>query len=102
MIHLYRFGQQVTDFSAAGLSSKGLTGVLADLHTAFNKMGYSEEEATQQTMVLLNAQRGGLGMSTLLGQGAKDYANNLTAMSDVLAQTHACDLATCPLERARL
>jgi len=95
----------VHDFSAAGLASKGLDGVLADLHVAFQKAGYSateqsgilarldgslesttqkfrdqgmgEAQATEEAMKLINAQRGGLGLAVLLGTGAADYTRIL-------------------------
>jgi TP901 family phage tail tape measure protein len=72
----------VADFSAAGLHAKGFTGVIADLHAAYLKMGLSEAEAEGETMKLVNAQRGGLGMAALLGTAASDYASILGDVSD--------------------
>lgn len=72
----------VSDFSAAGLSTKGLTGVMADLHEAYGRLGLSTADQTEETMKLLNAQRGGLGMMTLLGTGAQDYSSILAQLDD--------------------
>jgi len=91
----------VSDFSAAGLHTKGLSGVVGDLGEAFKRagitgsdqktimagldgtleattkkymdLGMGQAEAEQEAMKLINAQRGGLGMAVLLGTGAEDY-----------------------------
>lgn len=72
----------VGDFSAAGLSTKGLTGVMDDLHAVYAKLGLSTADQTGMTMKLLNAQRGGLGMAALLGTGAADYTSILAELND--------------------
>ncbi len=72
----------VNDFTAAGIHAKGLDGVLKDLHDAFQKMGYGEAEATAEAYKLINAQRGGLGVATLLGTAARDYAGTLKDGTD--------------------
>ncbi len=75
----------VADFSAAGLHAKGLTGVMDDLHRVYRILGYSQDQATQTTLTLLNAQRGGLGMAVLMGKGQKDYNENLRTFGDVMS-----------------
>jgi TP901 family phage tail tape measure protein len=72
----------VSDFSAAGLAHKGLHGIVEDLRTAYGKMGLSEADVTGETMKLLNAQRGGLGMASLLGTAYGDYNSILGDVSD--------------------
>jgi len=100
----------VSDFSAAGLASKGLDGVMTDLQTAFAKtgrstqdqssllatldgslesnkqkfldQGMSEAKATEEAMKLINAQRGGLGLAVLMGTANTDYKNSLRDMTD--------------------
>lgn len=72
----------VADFSAAGLHGKGLAGVLGDVKEAYVKMGLSEAQAEQESMKLINAQRGGLGMAVLLGTGAEDYKNILADLTN--------------------
>jgi hypothetical protein len=100
----------VSDFSAAGLASKGLDGVMTDLQTAFAKtgrstqdqsallatldgslestkqkyldQGMSEAKATEEAMKLINAQRGGLGLAVLMGTANEDYKNSLHDMTN--------------------
>lgn len=72
----------VADFSAAGLSSKGFEGVLGDLRTAYQKMGYSSAEAEAESMKLIAAQRGGLGLATLLGTGYEDFTKTLADLNN--------------------
>ncbi len=72
----------VADFSAAGLSSKGLEGVLGDLKTAYEKMGYSSAQAEAESMKLIAAQRGGLGLATLLGTGYEDFRKTLADLNN--------------------
>src|SRR5579884_2478446 len=72
----------VSDFSSAGLHAKGLTGVLADLKDAYQRMGYSESDAVTASEKLINAQRGGLGLNILLNQGYADYQRVLADVSD--------------------
>lgn len=72
----------VHDFSAAGLSSKGLTGVLADLKTAYERMGLSSADAEQESLKLINAQRGGIGLAALLGTAYGDYTTVLGDLTD--------------------
>jgi TP901 family phage tail tape measure protein len=74
----------VKDFSAVGLSSRGVTGILGDLEAAYKRMGLTESQASDETMRLLNAQRGGIPTMILQGKGAKDLAQNLRAMDGVL------------------
>jgi len=72
----------VGDFTAAGLSSKGLEGVLGDLKTAYEKMGYSSAQAEAESMKLIAAQRGGLGLATLLGTGYEDFTKTLADLNN--------------------
>lgn len=72
----------VGDFSAAGVSSKGLEGVLDDLKQAFTKLGLTEAEGEQEALKLINAQRGGLGLGTLLGTAWGDYNSILKDLND--------------------
>ncbi len=72
----------VGDFTAAGLSSKGLEGVLGDLKTAYEKMGYSSADAEAESMKLIAAQRGGLGLATLLGTGYEDFTKTLADLNN--------------------
>jgi len=98
----------VSDFSAAGLSSKGLDGVLADLRTAYHRLGYSQDDVTGSAMRVINAQRGGLGLASLLGTAWDDNRKILTDLTneqlvnnvttDSMNRTHA----TLSNEMARL
>ncbi len=72
----------VGDFTAAGVSTKGLTGIITDLHEAFAKLGMSEADQTAEVMKLIPNIRGGAAMFTLLGTGAKDYADILGDLTD--------------------
>lgn len=96
------------DFSAAGLSAKGLSGVVSDLHTAFGKLNLSEPEQTQLLMQLINAQRGGLGMSVLLGTGYKDYnhilgdLNNTQKTNQVTQDAYARSQQTLAFQTQQL
>ncbi len=72
----------VSDFTAAGVSSKGLTGILADLRTAFSRLGMSEADQTAEVMKLVPNIRGGAAMFTLLGTGSKDYASILADLNN--------------------
>ncbi len=67
------------------LSTQGLSGVVDHLKAAYEKLGYSQVDATNETMTLMNAQRGGLGMAVLLGQGNADYANALNKVGDAMS-----------------
>lgn len=72
----------VADFSAAGLETKGLTGVLDDLKEVYSRLGLSQAEAEQESMKLINAQRGGLGLATLLGTAWEDYNHILKDLNN--------------------
>lgn len=72
----------VSDFTAEGLASKGLTGILGDLHEAYSNLGYNQEQVTQSAEQLINAQRGGLGLAVLLGTGARDYSKTLADLNN--------------------
>lgn len=80
----------VSDFSQAGLASRGFAGVLDDLSKATNGNG-------QEIYKLIQAQRGGLGAMILAGTGAKDlhdilsdlakaYSGELTPVEDAFAR----------------
>jgi TP901 family phage tail tape measure protein len=62
----------VRDFSASGLASKGLTGVLADLHKATNGN-------VAEMQHLIAGTRGVPAAALLAGQGFADYAKNVDA-----------------------
>lgn len=72
----------VGDFSAAGLHAKSFEGVLEDLRQAFQIMGLTEDGVTEESMKLINAQRGGLGVSRLLTTGYQDYVSILDNLND--------------------
>jgi TP901 family phage tail tape measure protein len=72
----------VGDFSAAGVASKGLDGVLEDLRLVYQKMGYTQAEATGESMKLVAAQRGGLGLASLLGTAWNDNVSILADLTD--------------------
>jgi TP901 family phage tail tape measure protein len=68
----------VGDFTAAGLKSRGFTGVLADLKAA---TGGNASEMFK----LIPALRGGLGAMILTGTGARDYGKVLGSLNAVMA-----------------
>lgn len=68
----------VYDFSAAGLASKGLTGVLSDLMKATGGN-------TSEIFKLIPAMRGGQAAMILTGTGAKDFHSILTSLTDTMA-----------------
>lgn len=63
----------VSAYSATGLQTLGLTGIFARTTEAYQHMGMSQAEATQETLNLMNAQRGGIGAALLMGKGASDF-----------------------------
>lgn len=81
------------DFSAEGLRTKGLVGVIDDVRAAFRAMGYDEAQATGEAMKLVAAQRGGLGLASLIGTGAGDYASILADLNDKTKTTNITDEA---------
>jgi len=72
----------VGDFSSAGLATKGLTGVLDDLHAAYEKAGIKESDFAEETFKLVAALRGGLGVNALLTTGYADLHKILGDVSD--------------------
>lgn len=65
----------VKDFSASGLASKGLSGVLADLHAATNgNVGEMQK--------LIAGTRGVPAAALLAGEGWRDYTKNVNAATD--------------------
>jgi len=70
------------DFSAEGLRTKGIVGVVDDVRTAFRKLGYDESQATAEAMKLVAAQRGGLGLASLIGTGYADYKTDIADLND--------------------
>lgn len=72
----------VHDFSAAGLSEQGLEKAMDDLNLAFMQTGMTQAEATQESMKLVNAQRGGLGVAALATNAQQDYNDELNKLRD--------------------
>jgi len=72
----------VSDFSSAGLATKGLVGVLDDLHAAYIKSGMKESDFAEETFKLVAALRGGLGVNALLTTGYGDLHKILGDVSD--------------------
>jgi len=66
----------VNDFTAAGLRTRGLTGVMNDLKAATGGN-------TAEIFKLVPALRGGLGAMLLTGTGTKDYRDILTSLNNV-------------------
>lgn len=63
----------VSAYSATGISTLGFTGIFQKTTEAYQDMGLTSAQATEETLKLLNAQRGGIGASLLMGKGASDY-----------------------------
>ncbi len=72
----------VGDFSATGLASKHLEGVMGDLQQAFHNLGFSQAQATEETTRLNPNLRGTAGAFILTGTGAKDYARILRDLTN--------------------
>jgi TP901 family phage tail tape measure protein len=72
----------VSAYSATGLQTLGLTGIFARTTEAYQKMGMSQSEATQETLNLMNAQRGGIGAALLMGKGASDFSQILSDLTN--------------------
>jgi TP901 family phage tail tape measure protein len=72
----------VGDFSAGGLASKHLEGVMSDLQAAFHNLGFSQAQATEETTRLIPNLRGTAGAFILTGTGAKDYARILRDLTN--------------------
>jgi TP901 family phage tail tape measure protein len=70
------------DFSAEGVRTKGIVGIVDDVRTAFQRLGYDESQATAEAMKLVNAQRGGLGLASLIGTGYADYKTDIADLND--------------------
>jgi TP901 family phage tail tape measure protein len=62
----------VSAYTATGLQTLGLTGIFDRTTAAYRAMGMTQGEATQETLNLMNAQRGGIGAALLMGKGASD------------------------------
>lgn len=92
----------VSDFTAAGLKAKGLTGILADLQAATGGN-------TTEIMKLIPATRGGLAAIVALGTGASDYASILKELNlayagqlTPTAKAFAAEQATTQAQMQRL
>jgi TP901 family phage tail tape measure protein len=72
----------VRDFSATGIATKHLTGIMADLMAAFHAVGMTQAQATEEAIRLIPNMRGSAGAFILTGTGAKDYARILGSVSD--------------------
>lgn len=68
----------VSDFSKAGLSAKGLSGVMDDIAKAVGNN-------TAEILKLVPAMRGGIGVILLTTTAAVDYKNRLQELNDVMA-----------------
>jgi TP901 family phage tail tape measure protein len=69
-------------YTATGVSQLGFTGIFAKTTDAYQKMGLTQAQATDETLKLLNAQRGGIGAALLMGKGADDYDQILKDLND--------------------
>ena len=67
-----------TDFTKAGIASKGLAGVLADVGRASQMTG-------ENIFKLIPATRGGLAAMILTGNGTTDYKGILLSLNDAIA-----------------
>jgi TP901 family phage tail tape measure protein len=70
------------DFSATGLASKHLEGVMADLQKTFHNLGFTQAQATEETTRLIPNLRGTAGAFILTGTGARDYARILADLNN--------------------
>lgn len=71
------------DFSAQGLRTRGLPGVLADLRTALtNSKGQVD---ASELFKIMPAKVGGLGAQVLTGSGTADYASILGSLQQTMA-----------------
>jgi len=75
----------VGDFTTAGLASKGLTGIYADLSAAEQKMGLSSEAANAENMLLGDSLRGGRGLMIDVAYQTNDYLPILSSLDDKTA-----------------
>jgi hypothetical protein len=75
----------VGDFTTAGLASKGLTGIYADLSDAEHKMGLSSEAANAENMLLGDSLRGGRGLMIDVAYQTNDYLPILGSLADKTA-----------------
>ena len=75
----------VGDFTAGGLASKQLDGVLGDLEKSFKKAGYSQAQASAAMFDLIPAMRGGLGAISLTGTAADDFKRILGDLNSTIS-----------------
>ncbi len=71
------------DFSAQGLRTRGLTGIIADLRAAItNKKGQVD---ASELFKIMPAKVGGLGAQVLTGSGTQDYTSILGSLQTTMA-----------------